>query len=138
MVHHQAEEKPPARTESVLLAEIRHKNTQWRTRIVRSLDSLQVCDGSEFGWGTFPKWLCGHTRRHITHNWNRVIGRHCCWNCCDISSLVLQYEAFEDNVQSRQDREVHGAKTVCGPDRGLLYCLLLCVDCLFPKAKSIE
>ena len=49
MVHHQAEEKPPARTESVLLAEIRHKNTQWRTRSVRSLDSLQVCGGSEFG-----------------------------------------------------------------------------------------
>lgn len=50
---------------------------------------------------------------------------------------MLQYGAFEDNVQSRQDREVHGAKTVCGPDRGLLYCLLLCVDCLFQKAKSI-
>ena len=50
---------------------------------------------------------------------------------------MLQYETFEDNVQSRQDREAHGAKTVCGPDMGLLYCLLLCVDYLFQKAKPI-
>lgn len=89
MIHHQTEEEPPARAESVLLTKIRHKNTQWSAWIVGTFGSLHICVGSEFGRGALSRWLCSHIWRHVTHNWNRIIGRHCCWN--RFNSIHLKY-----------------------------------------------